>query len=71
MLAEVPTFQYIVQDEAGATIGEYLSTDEPPVSGELIPLEGSPAEVLGVTMMLTKRYNRVVLRVRRRQDDRT
>jgi hypothetical protein len=68
MMLEVQTFQYIVQDEAGETIGGYTSTDEPPVTGELITLSDvdhcESAEVLGVTMMLTKHYNTVVLKVR-------
>lgn len=68
MVLEVQTFQYIVQNEAGETIGGYTSTDEPPATGEVIKLHDirnwESAEVLGVTMMLAKHYNMVVLKVR-------
>ena len=68
MMLEVPTFQYIVKNEAGETIGGYTSTDEPPVKGDVIRLlniqDWESAEVLGVTMMLAKHYNMVVLKVR-------
>lgn len=68
MMLEVQTFQYIVQNEDGETIGGYNSTDEPPVKGEVIELHDIPnwesAEVLGVTMMLSKHYNMIVLKVR-------
>jgi hypothetical protein len=67
-MLEVQSFQYIVQNEAGETMGGYTSTDEPPVKGDVIGLEGisdwDSAEVLGVTMMLSKHYNQVVLKVR-------
>jgi hypothetical protein len=68
MMLEVQTFQYSVQNEAGETIGEYTSTDEPPVSGDVIKLadvhDCESAEVLGVTMMLSKQSNIIVLKVR-------
>jgi hypothetical protein len=68
MMLEVQTFQYIVHNEAGEIIGGYTSTDEPPVKGDVITLSDidhwEAAEVLGVTMMLTKHYNTVVLKVR-------
>ena len=68
MVLEVQMFQYLVQDEAGETIGEYMSTDEPPVKGDMISLSAIPhcesAEVLGVTMMLSKQSNMIVLKVR-------
>ena len=68
MVLEVQTFQYVVQDEAGETIGGYTSTDEPPVKGDVIRLNDVPAwetgEVLGVTMLLSKHYNKIVLKVR-------
>jgi hypothetical protein len=67
-MIEVQTFQYVVQNEFGETIGGYSSTDEPPVKGDVINLHDIPdcdsAEVLGVTMMLSKHYNRIVLKVR-------
>jgi hypothetical protein len=67
-MLEVQTFQYIVENEVGETIGGYISTDEPPVKGDVIRLHDIPdwdsAEVLGVTMMLSKHYNRIVLKVR-------
>lgn len=68
MVLEVPTFQYILKNEAGETIAGYTSTDEPPVKGDVIKLHNiqdwESAEVLGVTMMLAKHYNMVVLKVR-------
>jgi hypothetical protein len=68
MVLEAQTFQYIVQDEAGETISGYTSTDEPPLQGDVITLQGLPswesAEVVGVTMMLSKQYNMVVVKVR-------
>jgi hypothetical protein len=68
MLLEVQTFQYIVQNEAREIIGRYTSTDEPPAKGDLIKLTDIPnwecAEVLGVTMLLAKHSNRIVLKVR-------
>ncbi len=67
-MLEVQTFQYVVENEVGETIGGYISTDEPPVKGDVIRLHDIPdwdsAEVLGVTMMLSKHYNRIVLKVR-------
>ena len=67
-MLEVQTFQYVVENEVGETIGGYISTDEPPVKGDVIRLHDIPdwdsAEVLGVTMMLSKYYNRIVLKVR-------
>jgi len=69
MVLEVPTFQYIVKNEAGETIGGYNSTDEPPARGDVIQLHNilnwDFAEVLGVTLLLAKHYNRVILKVRR------
>ncbi len=68
MVLEVQTFQYIVQNEAGETIGGYTSTDEPPAKGDVIKLHDirnwESAKVLGVTMMLAKHYNMIVLKVR-------
>jgi hypothetical protein len=68
MMLEVQMFQYIVQDEEGETINGYTSTDEPPVKGDVIKLQDlrnwESAEVLGVTMMLSKHYNMIVLKVR-------
>ena len=68
MVLEVQTFQYIVQNEARETIGGYTCTDEPPTKGDVIKLTNirnrESAEVLGVTMMLAKHYNMVVLKVR-------
>lgn len=68
MVLEVQTFQYVVQNEDGDTIGGYTSTREPPVKGDVITLPDidhlDSAEVLGVTMMLTKQYNMIVLKVR-------
>jgi hypothetical protein len=67
-MLELQTFQYIVQNEVGETIGGYISTDEPPVKGDVIKFHDIPdwdsAEVLGVTMMLSKHYNRIVLKVK-------
>jgi len=74
MMLEVQTFQYIVQNEAGETIGEYTSTDEPPVKGDVITLSTidhrESAEVLGVTMMLSKHSNLIMLKVRPAEGDR-
>ena len=68
MVLEVETFQYIVKNEAGETIGGYTSSDEPPLKGDVIKLhdihDWDFAEVLGVTMMLAKHYNMIVLKVR-------
>jgi hypothetical protein len=68
MMLEVETFQYIVKDEAGATLGGYNSTDEPPAKGDVIRLHNilnwDFAEIVGVTMILSKHYNTVVLKVR-------
>lgn len=73
MMLEVQTFQYLVQNEAGETVGGYNSTDEPPLKGDVIKLHDIPnwdsAEVLGVTMMLSKQYNMIVLKVRPADDD--
>ena len=68
MMLETQMFDYVVKDEAGEILGEYTSTDEPPMRGDIIDLSILPpweaAEVLGVTMMLTKHDNTVVLKVR-------
>lgn len=68
MALEVQTFEYILKDEDGGTIGEYSSTGEPPRQGDIIHLSNIPgweaAEVLGSTMLLTRRDNTVVLKVR-------
>jgi len=68
MMLEVPAFDYVVKDEDGELLGEYTSTDEPPMKGDIIDLSNLPhwkaAEVLAVTMLLTKRDNTIVLRVR-------
>ena len=68
MMLEAQTFDYVVKDEDGEILGNYSSTDEPPMKGEMIDLSNLPhwksAEVLGVTMMLTKHDNTVVLTVR-------
>jgi hypothetical protein len=68
MILEVQTFDYVVKDEGGEIIGRYTSTDEPPMKGDVIDLTNLPhweaAEVLGVTMLLTKQDNSVVLKVR-------
>ncbi len=68
MLIEVQTFQYVIQNEAGEAIGGYTSTEEPPVKGDVIKLYDIPnwesAEVLGVTMMLAKHYNMIMLKVK-------
>lgn len=68
MMLEVQTFDYVVKDEDGEILGNYSSTAEPPMKGEMIDLSSLPhceaAEVLGVTMMLTKHDNTVVLKVR-------
>lgn len=67
-MLEVQTFQYILQNEAGETIGGYTSTTEPPSKGDVIILHDIPdwesAEVLGVTMLLAKHYNEIVLKIR-------
>jgi len=61
-------FEYILKDENGETIGEYTSTDEPPMQGDIIYLSNIPgwkaAEVLGSSILLTRRDNTVVLKVR-------
>jgi hypothetical protein len=68
MMPEVQTFDYVVKDEDGEILGEYTSTDDPPMTGDMIDLSNLPpwatAQVLGVTMMLTKRDNTVILKVR-------
>ena len=68
MMLEAQTFDYVVKDEDGEILGNYSSTAEPPMKGEMIELSSLPrweaAEVLGVTMMLTKHDNTVVLTVR-------
>jgi hypothetical protein len=68
MMLEVQTFDYVVKDEDGEIIGRYTSADEPPMKGDMIDLSNlahwEAAEVLGVTMMLTKHDNTVVLKVR-------
>jgi hypothetical protein len=68
MVLEVQTFEYVVKNEEGEILGEYTSTDEPPMKGDVIYLSNLPAweaaEVLGVTMLLTKQDNQVVLKVR-------
>ena len=75
MVLEVQTFDYVLKDENGEIIGEYTSTDEPPMRGDLINLSNFPpweaAEVLGVTMMITKHDNTVVLKVRPAEKFRT
>ena len=68
MIPEAQRFDYVVKDEDGETLGKYTSTDEPPMKGDIIDLSNLPdwkaAEVLAVTMLLTKRDNTIVLRVR-------
>lgn len=68
MMLEAQTFDYVLKDEDGEILGTYTSTDEPPVKGDVIDLPSLPdleaAEVLGVTMMLTKEDNTVELKVR-------
>ena len=68
MMLEAQTFEYVVKDEDGEILGKYSSTDEPPMKGDLIELSSLPhwkaAEVLGVTMMLTKRDSTIELKVR-------
>ena len=68
MMLAAQTFDYVVKDEDGEILGNYSSTAEPPMKGEMIDLSNLPhweaAEVLGVTMMLTKHDNTVVLTVR-------
>ena len=68
MTLEAQTFDYVVKDEDGEILGEYSSTNEPPMKGDMIDLSSLPhwkaAEVLGVTMMLTAHDNTVVLKVR-------
>ena len=68
MMLEAQTFDYVVKDEDGEILGNYSSTAEPPMKGDRIDLSRLPhweaAEVLGVTMMLTKQDNTVVLTVR-------
>lgn len=69
MILAVPTFEYVIKDEAGELLGTYTSTDEPPMKGAVMTLENIPAwaavEVLGVTMLLTEQHNTVTLKVRR------
>lgn len=73
MMLEVQTFQYVIQNETGEIIGEYTSTEEPPVKGEVITLPDinhwESAEVLGVTMMLSKHSNMIMLKVRPEEAD--
>lgn len=68
MVVDVPTFEYIVKDEDGVILGGYVSTDEPPMKGDIIHLSNIPiwdaVEVLGVTMLLAKHDNLVVMKVR-------
>ena len=68
MMLEAQTFDYVVKDQDGEILSKYSSTDEPPMKGDMIDLSNLPhweaAEVLGVTMMLTKHDNTVVLKVR-------
>ena len=68
MALEAQTFEYILKDEDGGTIGGYTSTDEPPMQGDIIYLSNIPgweaAEVLGSTLLLTRHDNTVVLKVR-------
>ena len=74
MMLEVQTFQYVIQNEAGEIVGEYTSTEEPPVKGEVITLsdldQWEAVEVLGVTMMLSKQSNMILLKVRPEEADR-
>ena len=67
-MIEVEMFQYVVQNEVGEIIGGYTSTDEPPEKGDVIRLNDiadcDSAEVMGVTMMLSKHSNTIVLKVR-------
>ena len=68
MMLEAQKFDYVVKDEDGEVLGTYTSADEPPVKGDRIDLSSLPdcqaAEVLGVTMILTKHDSTVVVRVR-------
>jgi hypothetical protein len=68
MMPEATVFEYVVKDGDGEILSAYLSTEEPPMKGDIIDLSNIPdweaAEVLGVTMMLTKQDNTVVVRVR-------
>ena len=68
MMLEAQTFDYVVKDQDGEILGKYSSTTEPPMKGDIIELSNlahwEAAEVLGVTMMLTKHDNTVVLNVR-------
>ena len=68
MMLEAQTFDYLVKNEDGEILGTYTSTDEPPMKGDIVDLSSLPhgqaAEVLGVTMMLTKHDNTVELKVR-------
>ena len=70
MMLEAQTFDYVVKDQDGEVLGTYSSTDEPPMKGDIIDLSKlrhrEAAEVLAVTMMLTKHDNTVVLKVRPR-----
>ena len=67
-MLEAQTFDYVVKDQDGEILGTYSSTAEPPMKGDIIDLSIPPhweaAEVLGVTMLLTKQDNTVVLNVR-------
>ena len=67
-MLEPQTFDYVVKDEDGEILGTYTSTHEPPLKGDIIDLPSLPqweaAEVLGVTMMLAKHDNTVVVKVR-------
>ena len=68
MMLEPQKFDYVLKDADGEIISKYSSTTEPPMKGDIIELSNLPhweaAEVLGVTMMLTKHDNTVVLNVR-------
>jgi len=68
MMLEIQRFDYVVKDEDGEIIGQYTSTDEPPMKGDMIDLSKLPpweaAEVLGVTMTLTDHRNTVILKIR-------
>jgi hypothetical protein len=68
MALGVEMFEYVVKDEGGEILGEYTSTEEPPMKGDILDLSNLPhgetAEVLAVTMLLTRHDNLVVLTVR-------
>ena len=38
MMLEAQTFDYVVKDEDGEILGEYSSTNEPPMKGDMIDL---------------------------------